>query len=260
MKARASASCGPAAGSGAFFKVSSDGTYSYLLPAALPAGPLRARHPGDRRRGQRHEPRARHIEDRLPCPLGGSRSPRALAAALPLGAAPRGPRGSVPARAAAAPIVQSMVVGAGGADPLERAHGRRARGHAVRVGRRSCAVAAGTPLAVLAALRRGGGPAFALRDYGRCGALPGELGAAVRVLARRRGEPRAERLGVQGGRRRRQHRRGRPERPAGRRPAGCARAQRVLWFWCQASGRRLRAHARSRTRCQRDRPRGRRSR
>jgi hypothetical protein len=33
-------------------------------------------------------------------------------------------------------------------------------------------VAAGTPLAVLAALRRRGGPGFALRDYGRCGSSP----------------------------------------------------------------------------------------
>jgi hypothetical protein len=37
-------------------------------------------------------------------------------------------------------------------------------------------VAAGTPLAVLAAVRRLGGPGFALRDYGRCGSSPANSG------------------------------------------------------------------------------------
>jgi hypothetical protein len=46
----------------------------------------------------------------------------------------------------------------------------------VRLGARSCSVAAGTPLAVLAAVRRGGGPAYALRDYGHCGASPANSG------------------------------------------------------------------------------------
>jgi hypothetical protein len=40
----------------------------------------------------------------------------------------------------------------------------------VRLSGRNCTVAAGTPLAALLALRHAGGPGFALRDYGHCGA------------------------------------------------------------------------------------------
>jgi hypothetical protein len=69
---------------------------------------------------------------------------------------------------AAGPSIESMIVGNGGAI-LSRARTVRASATTVHVGGKSCAVAAGTPLAVLAAVRRGGGPVFALRDYGRCG-------------------------------------------------------------------------------------------
>jgi hypothetical protein len=44
----------------------------------------------------------------------------------------------------------------------------RARATTVSVGRRRCAVAAGTPLAALEAVRRTGGPGYRLRDYGAC--------------------------------------------------------------------------------------------
>src|SRR5439155_477791 len=44
----------------------------------------------------------------------------------------------------------------------------RASATTVTVGRRRCAVAAATPLAALAAVRRGGGPGFRLRDFGSC--------------------------------------------------------------------------------------------
>ncbi len=46
----------------------------------------------------------------------------------------------------------------------------------VRVAGRTCGVAGGTPLAALAQLNRTGGPAFAVRDYGRCTASPGASG------------------------------------------------------------------------------------
>jgi len=69
--------------------------------------------------------------------------------------------------AAAGPSVQSMVVGSTGAILSRRTV--TASATTVRVGQRSCAVAASTPLAVLAAVRRAGGPGFALHDYGRCG-------------------------------------------------------------------------------------------
>ena len=85
--------------------------------------------------------------------------------------AARSARGSAPR---AAPSVQSMVVG-----PAARSSRRpAASSHAaarVRVGSQTCAVAAGTPLAVLAALRRAGGPgvrAARLRPLRR---LAGEL-------------------------------------------------------------------------------------
>jgi hypothetical protein len=61
-----------------------------------------------------------------------------------------------------------MIVGSGGT-VLSPARTVSAGATTVRVGGRSCAVAAGTPLSVLATLRRAGGPPFALRDYGRCG-------------------------------------------------------------------------------------------
>jgi hypothetical protein len=69
---------------------------------------------------------------------------------------------------AAAPSVLSMVVGSGGV-VLSAARTLTASATTVTIAHKRCAVAAATPLAVLAALRRAGGPAYALRDYGRCG-------------------------------------------------------------------------------------------
>jgi hypothetical protein len=77
--------------------------------------------------------------------------------------------------AAAAPLVRSMIVGTGGRI-LSPARSVTAGASTVRLGARSCAVAAGTPLAVLAAVRRSGGPGYAVRDYGRCGASPANSG------------------------------------------------------------------------------------
>jgi hypothetical protein len=75
----------------------------------------------------------------------------------------------VHARAASTPTVQAMVVGEGGRI-LMGARNVSAAATSVRVGSRSCSVAASTPLAVLADLQHEGGPSFALRDYGHCGA------------------------------------------------------------------------------------------
>jgi hypothetical protein len=77
--------------------------------------------------------------------------------------------------AGAAPVVQSMIVGAGGRI-LSPARSVTASATSLSVARRNCAVAAGTPLAVLAAIRRAGGPGYALRDYGRCGASAANSG------------------------------------------------------------------------------------
>jgi hypothetical protein len=79
--------------------------------------------------------------------------------------------GSTAQGSVAAPRVQSMIVGSGGM-VLSSARTVTAGATTVRAGGRSCAVAAGTPLSVLAALRRAGGQSFALRDYGHCGSSP----------------------------------------------------------------------------------------
>jgi hypothetical protein len=134
---------------------------------------------------------------------------------------------------AAGPSVQSMIVGATGAI-ISTARTVTASATTVRIGRRSCAVAADTPLAVLAAVRRAGGPGFALRDYGRCDSAPrnsaelfvyslggetnsGQNGWEYKV---------AEVSGATGA-----------ADPSG--PMGDGRllrsGERVLWFWCQAS-------------------------
>jgi hypothetical protein len=76
------------------------------------------------------------------------------AAAVPAGAA------------AAAPRVEVMV--AGKASVLAAPRLVRASATTVAVGRRRCGIAAATPLAALAAVRRGHGPDFRLRDYGAC--------------------------------------------------------------------------------------------
>ena len=85
---------------------------------------------------------------------------RILTAALVTAVA--GPVGA----AAAAPRVEMMV--AGKASVLAAPRFVRASATTVPVGRRRCGVAAATPLAALAALRRGHGPDFRLRDYGAC--------------------------------------------------------------------------------------------
>ncbi len=135
---------------------------------------------------------------------------------------------------ASAPSVQSMIVGSSGA-VLSSARTVTAAATAVRVGAKSCAVGAGTPLAVLAAVRQDGGPGFALRDYGRCNSSPqnsGELFVYSLAGEANRGQSGWEYKvnGVSG------------STGAGdvSGPMGNGRllgsGQRVLWFWCQAAG------------------------
>ncbi len=71
-------------------------------------------------------------------------------------------------RAGAAPVVQSMIVGSSGSI-LSSARTVAAAATTVRVSGRSCAIGAATPMAVLAAVARAGGPGFSLHDYGHCG-------------------------------------------------------------------------------------------
>jgi hypothetical protein len=76
---------------------------------------------------------------------------------------------------AAATTVRVMVVGAGNVvlSPPRAVSSAAVR---VRAGGRTCGVAQGTPLAALAQLHLAGGPAFAIRDYGRCTASTGASG------------------------------------------------------------------------------------
>jgi len=132
----------------------------------------------------------------------------------------------------AAPLVQSMIVGSGGT-VLSPARTVSAGATSVRVGGGSCAVAAGTPLSMLAALRRAGGPPFALRDYGRCNSSArnsGQLFVYSLGGERNRGQDGWEYKvdGVSGTT-------GAAD-PSG--PMGDGRRLRsgsqVLWFWCVA--------------------------
>jgi hypothetical protein len=132
--------------------------------------------------------------------------------------------------AAAAPTVQMMVVGAGNV-VLSPARSVTVTSAGVQVGRRRCGALAATPLAALADLNRLGGPAFALHDYGRCGASPGSSGQLFVYSLdgeRNHGQNGWEykvdnRSGATGA--------GDPSGPQG--DGHLLRSgQRLLWFWC----------------------------
>lgn len=133
---------------------------------------------------------------------------------------------------AAAPVVRSMVVGVGGT-VLSPARSVTASAVSVGVGARSCAVAAATPMAVLAALHRGGGPPFAVRDYGRCGTSPvnsGQLFVYSLAGERNRGQNGWEyKVGGVAGSTGAADTSG--PRGDGRRLRS---GEQVLWFWCAA--------------------------
>jgi hypothetical protein len=138
-----------------------------------------------------------------------------------------------PARTSAyGPSVQSMIVGKGGSI-LSRARRVGASATTVHVGRKACAVAAGTPLAVLAAVRRAGGPGFALRDYGRCGSSP--LNSGQLFIYSLGGE---SNRGQSGWEYKVDHLSGSTGAGDSSGPRGDGRrlrsGARVLWFWCNA--------------------------
>ena len=140
---------------------------------------------------------------------------------------------SATAAGAAPATVEAMVVGRGGT-VLAGAQSVAASATTVTVSGRRCAVAGGTPLAVLIGLRRLGGPSFALRDYGRCGPAPRNSGQLfVYQLA---GESNRAQNGWE-------YKVGGLSGTTGAGdPSGILgngrllrSGQRVLWFWCQAS-------------------------
>jgi hypothetical protein len=155
----------------------------------------------------------------------------AVSAAL-LQAAQAPARSAPSARAAGAPTVLTMIVGRGGA-VLSGARRVSASATTLTVAGRSCAVAAATPLAALAATRRAGGPGFAVRDYGHCGSSPADSGQLfVYSLGGQRNSGQSGweyKVGGAAG----STGAGDESGPSGngRRIRG---GERVLWFWCYA--------------------------
>jgi hypothetical protein len=179
----------------------------------------------------------------------------ALAAIATAGGAAAAGDGTDRSRASArGPFVEAMV--AGRTQVLLPARRVRAGGALIAVGKRRCVVAWGTPLAVLAALRRRGGPAFRTRDYGgSCSRDPRDAAGlfVFEVGGERNRGPSGwvykvgRRVGIAGA--------GDPDGPFGR---GRLRSgQRVLWFWCRQSRRRCQRTLALRLRTRRARPGGR---
>lgn len=132
--------------------------------------------------------------------------------------------------AGSAATVQAMVVGQGG-QVLLGARSVTASASSVRVGSRTCSVAAGTPLSVLAGL----GLSFSVRDYGHCGSSPRNSGELfVDELAGERNS------GADGW----EYKVGQVAGSTGAASTSGAlgngrmisSGQRVLWFWCQSRG------------------------
>lgn len=153
-----------------------------------------------------------------------SPSARLLAALLTVTAL----AGSASAWATGAPSVETMIVGTGGSI-LAGPRTVTAAASTIRVGARSCAVAAGTPLAALVALR----VPYLVRDYGHCGASPrnsGELFVYSLAGEHNRGQDGWE------------YKVGETSGTTGAGDASGAMGngqllrsgQRVLWFWCDA--------------------------
>jgi len=125
-----------------------------------------------------------------------------------------------------------MIVGSSGSI-LSSARTVTASATSVRVAGRSCAVAAGTPLAVLAAVARAGGPGFSLHDYGYCGssqANSGQLFVSSLDGEANRGQNGWEYKvnGISGATGAAD-----PSGPSGNGQRLRSGAQ-VLWFWCAA--------------------------
>lgn len=171
---------------------------------------------------------------------GAAAEGRAVAAALVVaergGGAPEGralavpERGGVGERRAPAPLVRQLVVPESGRASERGVRASRAR---VRVGGRTCAVGAGTPLATL--LRSRADPRPGLRDFGSCSARARDGGGLyVSRLSGERGKGQdgwvykvGTRLATAGA--------GDPAGPFGR--GLLRRGARVTWFYCRHGAR-----------------------
>lgn len=137
------------------------------------------------------------------------------------------------AGAAGSPRVHAKIVGKSGTVFKTRTVSTPAT--TVAVGRKRCAVAAGTPLAALMALRRAGGPPVKLTDYGSCSrrAVDGGGLYVTKIGRDLRGGQSGwvylinGRVGTAGA-----------ADPLG--PYGnglLRRGQRVTWFWCRVASK-----------------------
>src|SRR6185312_15685861 len=129
-----------------FFSIGHDASWSYLLPHALGPG----RYVLDVKafdRAHNRDERFLRGTNRVVFYVGSWKG-----------------KGGASAASARVSAVQVMVAG----KSFRRAGVEGAGARQVRVGGRSCAVGAGTPLAALAALLGHGGPKYSLRDYGHC--------------------------------------------------------------------------------------------
>src|SRR4051794_1979667 len=168
----------------------------------------------------------RSSPSRRPRGSGGRRRVR-RAAATALAVAVLVAAASSPA--ATAPRVSLMV--AGRTNVLFAPRTVRAGATTVRVGAKRCAVPAATPLAALAAAQRLGGPPFATRDYGACGARAADASSLfVSRIGAERNRGRngwVYKVGTRAGTTS-------AADPSG--PFGSGRRlrapQRVTWFWC----------------------------
>jgi hypothetical protein len=135
--------------------------------------------------------------------------------------------------AASAPRVETMIVGRAGT--LLGARTVTASAARVTVGRRRCAVAAGTPLAVLLAARRAGGPGLGIVDQGACSRNPRDAyGLFVTRIGSERNRGQAGwvyKVGHRGG----TAGAGDASGPFGAGPL--ASGSRVLWFYCRVASR-----------------------
>jgi hypothetical protein len=125
-----------------------------------------------------------------------------------------------------------MVVGRAGIQLAPTPRVVRARAARVAVGRRHCSVAAGTPLAALAALRRAGGPRYRVRDFASCSRHSVD---ASGLYVSQIGHDRAR--GQDGWVYKVGNRAGSAGAGDTRGPFGTGRrlrgGQRLLWFWCR---------------------------
>jgi hypothetical protein len=130
---------------------------------------------------------------------------------------------------ATTPRVDVMVVGK--SSVLQAPTTVAARATKVRVGRRSCTVATGTPLGALAAVRRAGGPPYHVRDFGSCSRRAADAGGLFVDRIGSEGNAGSDGWVYKVGRKAGTTSAADPSGPfgTGRR---LRTGQQVLWYWC----------------------------